>query len=143
MLEEDHGTTPYFTLFSGLKFIFKGYQLPQEMLQADLETIDDHFELISKRYGIKVKTPELVINALGYRYLQQEDYDNAKAVFKENIARYPKSANVYDSMGEALENTGDMEKAAKHYQKAVELGEKNGDPNLSVYKTNLKRVSKQ
>jgi predicted alpha/beta superfamily hydrolase len=143
MLEEDHGTTPYFTLFSGLQFIFKGYQLPQEMLQADLETIDDHFIRISKRYGIKVKTPELVINALGYRYLQEEDYDNAIAVFKENVARYPESANVYDSLGEALENQGSLEKAAKNYAKAVELGEKNSDANLSVYKTNLERVSKE
>ena len=143
MLEEDHGTTPYFTLFSGLQFIFKGYQLPQEMLQADLATIDDHFTTISKRYGIKVTTPELVINALGYRYLQEEDLDNAIAVFKENVERYPKSANVYDSLGEALENQGNLEKAAKHYAKAVELGEKNGDANLSVYKTNLERVSKE
>ena len=143
MLEEDHGTTPYFTLFSGLKFIFKGYQLPREMLQADLETIDDHFEIISKRYGIKVKTPELVINALGYRYLQDGEIDDAILVFKENVERYPKSANVYDSLGEALENKGDLEKAALHYEKAVVLGEKNGDANLSVYKTNLERVSKK
>lgn len=143
MMEEDHGTTPYFTLFSGLKFIFKGYQLPQEMLQVDLEAIDNHFMTISKRYGIKVETPELVINALGYRYLQEEDYDNAITVFKTNVERYPKSANVYDSLGEAYENIGDTEKAAKNYEKAVELGEKNGDANLSVYKTNLERVSKE
>lgn len=142
MLEEDHGTTPYFTLFSGLKFIFKGYQLPQEMLQADLEAIDNHFVEMSKRYGIKVETPELVINALGYRYLQEEDYDNAIAVFTENVERYPKSANVYDSLGEAFENQGDLEKAVKNYEKAVELGEKNGDANLSVYKTNLERLRK-
>jgi predicted alpha/beta superfamily hydrolase len=143
MLEEDHGTTPYFTLFSGLKFIFKGYQLPQEMLQVGLEAIDDHFVKISKRYGIKVKTPELVINALGYQYLQEGDYDQAIAVFQENVMRYPQSANVYDSLGEALENQGNIEKAVKNYEKAVMLGEKNGDANLSVYKTNLERVSQK
>ena len=143
MLGEDHGTTPYFTLFSGLKFIFEGYQLPQEMLQGDLETIDDYFMVISQRYGITVKTPELVINVLGYRYLQEQDLDKAITVFKTNVERYPKSANVYDSLGEAYENQGNREKAAKNYQKAVMLGEKNGDANLSVYKTNLERVSKK
>jgi predicted alpha/beta superfamily hydrolase len=142
MLEEDHGTTPYFTVFSGLKFIFKGYQLPQQLMQFDLEAIDNHFMKISERYGIKVETPELVINALGYRYLQEEDYDSAIAVFKINVERYPKSANVYDSLGEAYENQGNLEKAAKNYEKAVMLGEKNNDTNLSVYKTNLERVSK-
>lgn len=142
LLEEDHGTTPYFTVFSGLKFIFSGYQLPRELLQEDLETIDNHFGMISKRYGIRVKSPELVINALGYRYLQEKDFYNAIVVFKENVERYPESANVYDSLGEAYENRGDLQKAAKSYEKAVRKGEKTGDPNLSVYKTNLERVSK-
>jgi Flp pilus assembly protein TadD len=67
----------------------------------------------------------------------------AIATFKENVKRYPKSANVYDSLGEALENHGNTEEAALNYQKAVELGEKNSNPNLSVYKTNLERVSKK
>ena len=143
MLEEDHGTTPYITVFSGLKFIFAGWQLPPELLQADLENIDSHYMQISKRYGIETQTPELVINALGYQYLQAEDLDKAIATFKTNVERYPGSANVHDSLGEAYENHGDPEQAAKSYKKAVSLGEKNGDVNLPVYKTNLKRVSKK
>jgi tetratricopeptide (TPR) repeat protein len=142
MLDENHATTPYLTLFSGLKFIFSGWQLPVELLQTDLETIDHHFKELSVRYGLRVSTPELVINALGYRYLQAGDLENAIAAFKKNVERYPGSANVYDSLGEAYENQGDRELAAKNYQKAVTLGEKNGDANLSVYKTNLERVSK-
>jgi len=143
MPEEDHGTTPYFTVFSGLKFIFTGWQLPSELLQADLKDIDSHYMQISKRYGLEVQTPELVINALGYRYLQAEDFDMAISTFKTNVERYPGSANVYDSLGEAHENNGNSEQAAKSYEKAVSLGEKNGDVNLSVYKTNLERVSKK
>ncbi len=143
MLEEDHGTTPYFTVFSGLKFIFAGWQLPREMLQEDLEDIDNHYMQVSLRYGIDVQTPEAVINALGYGYLQAEDFDKAIATFKTNVERYPGSANVHDSLGEAYENHGDPEQAAASYQKAVSLGEKNGDVNVPVYKTNLERVSKK
>jgi len=143
MMEENHGTTPYFTVFSGLRFIFNEWPLPPEMLQADLDAIDDHYMKVSLKYGIEVVTPELVINALGYRYLQAEDYEKAIATFKKNVERYPGSANVYDSLGEAYENYGKPEKAAKSYKKAVSLGEKNGDANLAVYKTNLERVSKK
>ncbi|MEN8158020.1 MAG: hypothetical protein ABFS10_13800 [Bacteroidota bacterium] len=50
---------------------------------------------------------------------------------------------MYDSLGEAYENRGEAELAAKSYEKAVRLGQKNGDPNLPVYKTNLDRVSTQ
>jgi predicted alpha/beta superfamily hydrolase len=143
MMEENHGTTPYITVFSGLRFIFNDWQMPPEMLEADLKAIDDHYMMVSLKYGIEVATPELVINALGYRYLQAEDYKKAIATFKKNVERYPGSANVYDSLGEAYENNGEPEKAAKSYKKAVSLGEKNGDANLPVYKTNLERVSKK
>jgi len=143
MMEENHGTTPYFTVFSGLRFIFNEWPLPPEMLQADLDAIDDHYMKVSLKYGIEVVTPELVINALGYRYLQAEDYKKAIATFKKNVERYPGSANVYDSLGEAYENYGKPEKAVKSYKQAVSLGEKSGDANLAVYKTNLERVSKK
>ena len=143
MMEENHGTTPYFTVFSGLRFIFNEWPLPPEMLQADLDAIDDHYMKVSLKYGIEVVTPELVINALGYRCLQAEDYKKAIATFKKNVERYPGSANVYDSLGEAYENYGKTEKAAKSYKHAVSLGEKSGDANLAVYKTNLERVSKK
>jgi len=143
MLDEDHGTTPYFTVFSGLKFIFAGWRLPREMLQGDLVDIDSHFMKISLRYGLDVQTPELVINALGYRYLQAEDFDKAIATFKTNVERYPGSANVHDSLGEAYEKYGKPDQAANNYEKAVSLGEKSGDVNLPVYKTNLERVSKK
>ena len=89
-----------------------------------------------------MKTPELVINALGYRYLQAGDPESAISTFKINVARYPESANVYDSLGEAYENQGNMKLAAKNYEKAVELGEKKGDVNQSVYRANLERVTK-
>jgi predicted alpha/beta superfamily hydrolase len=143
MLEEDHGTTPYLSVFSGLKFIFAGWQLPRELLQEDLETIDNHYMQISKRYGIDVHTPEAVINTLGYGYLQAEDFDKAIATFKTNVERHPGSANVYDSLGEAYEKHGLPEQAAVSYQNAISLGEKSGDVYLPLYKTNLKRVSKK
>ena len=54
MLEENHATTPYLSVFKGLRFIFKGWQLPVEMLQRDLESIDNHFTGISEKYGIDV-----------------------------------------------------------------------------------------
>lgn len=143
MPEENHATTPYFTVFSGLKFIFSGWQLPPEMMQKDLDAIDAHYRQVSRQYGVEVVTPELVINALGYRHLQTGDAETAIAVFTQNVKRYPGSANVYDSLGEAYEKSGEPKRAAKNYAKAVKLGEQNGDPNLPVYKTNLERVGGQ
>ena len=54
--------------------------------------------------------------------------------------RYPHSANVYDSLAEAYEKTGKFDLARPNYEKAVQLGSQNNDPNLQNYKTNFDRV---
>ena len=141
MMDEDHGTTPYLTVFSGLKFIFSDLVLPLELLRADIDAIDDHYRKASKKYGMEASTPEFAINALGYNYIRMGDLEKAIATFKANVERYPGSANVYDSLGEAYERNGKPGLASENYKKAVMMGEKNKDANLAVYKANLERVS--
>jgi predicted alpha/beta superfamily hydrolase len=74
---ENHGTTPYLSAFYGLKFIFSDWQLPLLTFAKGLAAMDEHYQLISKKYGFEIKTPENQINALGYNYLQNKDFDNA------------------------------------------------------------------
>jgi predicted alpha/beta superfamily hydrolase len=140
MKSENHASIPYITLFKGLRFIFSEWQLPQEKYAEGLDAIDTHYENISSRFGFEIKTPENVINLLGYRYLQNNNNEKAIETFKENVKRYPESANVYDSLGEAYETNEQLDLAKKNYQKAAELGVKNNDPNIAIYQKNLERV---
>jgi tetratricopeptide (TPR) repeat protein len=57
--------------------------------------------------------------------------------------RYPASANVYDSLAEAYEKKGQLDLAVTNYAKAVSVAEKDGQPNLEVFRANLERVTKQ
>ena len=102
--------------------------------------MDTHYKKISDKYGLEVQAPENLINNLGYYYLQNNNFDTAIIVFKTNIERYPESANVYDSLGEAYEKNNQPELAKQNYTIAVEHGEKLNDPNLPIYKKNLQRV---
>ncbi|MEM8891696.1 MAG: S41 family peptidase [Bacteroidota bacterium] len=84
------------------------------------------------------------INGLGYEYLMREKKPKvAEIIFKTNTKLYPKSANVYDSYGEALAMNGKLEASVKSYQKAVELAVKNEDGNLELFRENLAKVEKQ
>jgi tetratricopeptide (TPR) repeat protein len=80
---------------------------------------------------------------MGYQSLFAERFDEAIAIFKTNVERYPESANVYDSLAEAYERTGKLDLAAPLYEKAQTLGQQNQDPNLQIYKTNFERVSER
>lgn len=69
------------------------------------------------------REPEL--NKLGYAMLQHNQTAGAIAIFKLNAERFPKSSNVWDSLGEAYMKNGEREKAIENYRKALELDPKN------------------
>jgi predicted alpha/beta superfamily hydrolase len=141
MKDENHGSIPHLSIYNGLESIYSDWQLPKDKYKEGLASIDHHYKFLSDKYGYKIETPEYAINGLGYFYLQkEEDTDKAIEVFKENVKRFPASANVYDSLGEAYENSGQNEKAEKNYQKAVEIAEKEDHPYLKVFTDNLNRV---
>jgi len=141
MTKEDHGSIPHLSIYNGLESIYSDWQLPKDKYKEGLASIDEHYKFLTDKYGYKIETPEYTINGLGYFYLQkEEDTDKAIEVFKENVKRFPASANVYDSLGEAYENSGQNEKAEKNYQKAVDIAEKENHPYLKVFTDNLNRV---
>jgi len=64
---------------------------------------------------------EAEFNALGYRYLNEKNYGVAIAVFRLNTEIYPESWNVWDSLGEALHGSGDLDGALATYEKSLKL----------------------
>jgi predicted alpha/beta superfamily hydrolase len=140
MTEEDHTSIPHLSIYYGLEAIYADWKLPKETFKEGLASVDKHYQKLSEKYGYKVATPEYTINAMGYQYLGEKDFDKAIIVFKENVKRFPKSANVYDSLGEAYEKNGQLNEAEKNYAKAVKLGEVEDHAFLKTYKENLSRV---
>lgn len=65
------------------------------------------------------------MNAVGYQFMQLGKMKEAIAIFKLNVAKFPESGNVYDSLGEAYLNNGDKELALYNYKKAVALDPSN------------------
>ena len=142
MLSENHGTIPYISLYNGLKFTFSDWPILPEALEKGLEAVDEHIARNSARYGVNVRTSEIMINQLGYARLQNNEVEKAIEIFTENVKRYPASANVYDSLGEAYERNDQLKLAEENYQKACDLGKALGDRNYAIYFQNLLRVRK-
>lgn len=143
--DEDHGSIVMRTHYRGLEFIFDGWRLapaPNGASIADvLKHIRSHYEDLSMRYKFRVRPNEQRINNFGYQVLGAGRVEDAIAVFEYNVQLYPASANVYDSLGEAQEKLGQVEPARSNYKKAWELGAKNGDPNVEIFKKNYERLS--
>ena len=140
MENKNHGSSPHLSIYEGLENIYSGWNISQETFTAGLDAIEKHYQMLSENFGYKISTPELIINALGYYYLNKKEYETAINVFTENVKRYPESANVYDSLGEAYEKNEKLTDAEKNYSHAVEIAQKENHQNLKIYSKNLERV---
>lgn len=145
LLDEDHGTVPLRSHYYGLRKIFEHWRMPAEAtagaLIGGLRVVDEHYRKLSERFGYTIQAPEALVNQFAYRLLGADKRAEALTAFKANVDRYPRSANVYDSLGEAYEKSGKLELARANYERAVQLGEQNKDPNRAVFQENFKRVS--
>ena len=144
MDDEDHGSVVLRSHYFGLRKVYDGWQGLRDpksgAVTGGLQGADAHYKKLSDRYGYAIPVPENVINQMGYQFLFDGKPDEAIAVFKTNVERYPNSANVYDSLAEAYERGGKIDVAEPLYDKARVLGEQNKDPNAAVYKTNYERA---
>lgn len=66
----------------------------------------------------------------------KERRDEAIAIFKLNIEMHPKSANAYDSLGEAYLKYNEDVSALEAFNKALEL-----DPNNAIARSELTRLN--
>ncbi|HKF44083.1 MAG TPA: serine hydrolase [Thermoanaerobaculia bacterium] len=81
-----------------------------------------------------LKEPQ--VNRVGYWLLGQKKIPEAIAVFEMNVADFPSSWNVHDSLGEAYAEAGQRDKAIASYEKSLELnaGNTNGAEHLRKLK---------
>jgi predicted negative regulator of RcsB-dependent stress response len=64
---------------------------------------------------------EAELNAYGYQLLNQGQTDKAIEILTLNTQRFAKSANAWDSLGEACVTKGDKANAIKHFKKSLSL----------------------
>jgi len=143
MPEETHGTVVLRTHDWGLRKIFEGWQLPIEPRVGFKGTMDDfkrHFAGLSKRFGFEVVPPEPLVNQIGYQFLGRNEVEGAVAFFRYNVALRPGSANVYDSLAEALGRAGKTEESLANYEKAVAVAKETRDPLLEALTANRDRA---
>ena len=141
--DETHDSTVIKGYYDGLRMIFAGWSVPRDtrnLIKGSLEDVKAHYEKLGERLGFARLPPEEIVNELGYQYLQTNNVAAAIEAFRFNVEKYPQSANVWDSLGEALERAGKNNEALSSYRKAVSVAEVNGDRNLESFRRNVIRL---
>lgn len=134
---EDHGSVVHRAVLRGLEHVFAGWRPPAADTLAQL---DAHYRALSVRFRMVVVPSEQALNGLGYRLLAAGKVDEAIEALRRNAEVHPQSANVHDSLAEALEKKGDRAAAIKSYELAVKNAALNADPQLELYRERLERA---
>ncbi len=125
--DDNHSSVRLIGTYDALRFIFDYYKL--NIYNSELEDANfkldslmvTHYNNISEQLGYLVKPDESQVNNLGYRMLNQKQFDKAEALFKLNISNYPETANCYDGLGDLYLAKGDKINAIASFKKTLSL----------------------
>nr|WP_321233465.1 serine hydrolase [uncultured Psychroserpens sp.] len=114
------------SVFGNIRAIRDGktYQMPKKSVYKEMaKRIYDTNVKDAIGFYHKVKADTIAYdisegdtNRLGYLLLNEDKVDEALAVFRLNTEEFPKSANTYDSYGDALLMKGDSLKALENFR---------------------------
>lgn len=100
----------------------EGEMVPSEYLaNKEFDKALEGYLAIKEKDSSDSAIDEKYLNSLGYETLREKNFEEAKAIFKINVALYPNSSNVYDSLGEAYMKSGDTLMAIENYQISLTL----------------------
>jgi TolA-binding protein len=117
----------------------EGEKVPSEYLEnKEFDKALEGYLAIKKKDSLDSSIDEKYLNSLGYKTLREKNFELATAIFNINVALYPKSSNVYDSLAEAYLKSGDTVKAIENYKIAVTF-----DSGNNRAKNQLKKLEKK
>ncbi|PQJ78835.1 tetratricopeptide repeat protein [Polaribacter porphyrae] len=83
------------------------------------------FKKIQKEDSLNPVIRQWTINRLGYNFIRNDNFDSALEVFKINAALYPKSSNVFNSLGEIYYLKKDTVNAIDNFKKSLAINPEN------------------
>jgi len=142
---ETHDSVVIKSYYDALRMIFAGWSVPRDpqtnFLKGSLDDLKAHYAKLGERLGFALLPPQAIVNELGYQHLRTKELDASLVAFRYNSQLYPQSANVWDSLGDALDGAGKRDEALASYRKAVSLAQANGDPNLEIFRKQAVRLA--
>jgi predicted negative regulator of RcsB-dependent stress response len=96
---------------------FPSLRIKSDLLRKSGKT-DEADKLLAEAMS---SATEAELNVYGYQLIGQGNVDKAIEILAMNTQRFPKSANAWDSLGEAYATKGDKPNAIKNFKKSLSM----------------------
>ncbi len=139
--EEDHTSTPYRSVYSGLRSIFKGWnQIPPDVVYMGLSAIKKHEASLNQKFGYEIGISTSALRMAGQEHLTNDNYEEAIAIYKYAIEKRPNDAFAYVALGRAYEKSSQLELAKDAYEKGYKIALSTSHPQIKWVKNFLDRI---
>lgn len=122
---ENHQSMVHQSLYNGLRWLFKDWQVSDEVQRKGLKAIKDHYAGLTKSFGYIVQPPADLLNTLGYRLIDLKKLNDAIPYFEYCAQLYPNFWMAYHNLGYCYQNTGNKAKAIENYEKSLKINPRN------------------
>tara|TARA_B100000795_G_scaffold269815_1_gene260528 strand:+ start:1090 stop:1758 length:669 start_codon:yes stop_codon:yes gene_type:complete len=131
------------TEHEGIIYHFKkmttGEKIPNEYFKAnEFDKALTAFKAIKEKDSLSPVIREQSINRLGYTFIRKKNYNTALEIFKINAELYPKSSNVFNSLGEVYFLKKDTVTAIVNFKKSLSINPENRSSKRFLIKINEK-----
>lgn len=116
-----------------------GEKTPNEYFKAkEYDKALIAFKAIKEKDSLNKTVRLRTLNRLGYDFIRNDDFDSALEIFKINAELYPKSSNVFNSLGEAYFLKKDTVNALINFKKSLSLNSENRNSKRFIEKLTKK-----
>ena len=141
--DETHVSLPLLAEIDGLRHLYAGYRLHEDLLEKGFDFADKHFQEVSKTVGWTLPVPEDVLNNLAYAEMEQGRVEEAVALFQRIVAANPNSANAYSSLADGYAKRERWKEAAAAAARAEQLAAEHDDPNRDEFSQQAKKMAER
>jgi predicted alpha/beta superfamily hydrolase len=141
--EEDHTSTPYRSVYSGLRALFKDWnQIPEDITLKGLAAVKQHEKDLNNKFGYDIGLSTSALRIAGQQH-QKNNIKEAIVLYKYAIEKQPDNAFVYVTLGKAYEENNQLQLAKEAFEKAYELALASSHLQIKWIKNFLDKIKKK
>jgi uncharacterized protein len=117
---ESHGSIATKAYYDAMRYIYPEWTVAESDTNAAL--VKKHYHTMALRLGYDVQPPLSIVSDLGNAFLRDpKKTDDAFEMFQLNVSNFPRTASVYQDLGEAYAKIGKVPEAIAAFKAAQEL----------------------
>ena len=139
--EEDHVSTPYRSIYSGLRALYTAWsRIPEDVSSKGVTEIRQYEFTLNGKFGYDIGVSGVALRLAAQALQLQSKYKSAIAICEYATEKDPNNAFAYVSLGRALEADDQLERAREAFEAAYRIAEATSHPQIEWIKSFLENV---